>query len=156
MTDELPFKVVRSNGQDEVLARAMNLLVARAAFREAARLYPDELIELGQGARELVGDTGGPGAGSACSARCGSFTPVLLASARRCALRPQHRARSARKRNCGDRIAGVGSFNGASDEPVVGCRSGRAVLARSRYQDKRARKRGTSSILVRGQSVQHL
>jgi hypothetical protein len=31
MTDELPFKVVRSNGTDEVLARAMNLLLAPAA-----------------------------------------------------------------------------------------------------------------------------
>jgi hypothetical protein len=29
MSDELPFKVVRSNGTDEVLARAVNLLVAR-------------------------------------------------------------------------------------------------------------------------------
>jgi nucleotide-binding universal stress UspA family protein len=29
MTEDLPFKVVRSNGTDEVLARAMNLLVAR-------------------------------------------------------------------------------------------------------------------------------
>jgi hypothetical protein len=51
MTDELPFKVVRSNGTDEVLARAMNLLIARHAFREAVRLYPEDLIELRQGAR---------------------------------------------------------------------------------------------------------
>jgi hypothetical protein len=51
MIDELPFKVVRSNGTDEVLARAMNLLIARGAYREAARMYPDELIELRQGAR---------------------------------------------------------------------------------------------------------
>jgi hypothetical protein len=29
MIDELPFKVVRSNASDEVLARAMNLLIAR-------------------------------------------------------------------------------------------------------------------------------
>jgi hypothetical protein len=36
MTDELPFKVVRSNGTDEVLARAVNLLIARGAYREAA------------------------------------------------------------------------------------------------------------------------
>jgi hypothetical protein len=28
MTDDLPFKVVRSNGADEVLARAINLLIA--------------------------------------------------------------------------------------------------------------------------------
>jgi hypothetical protein len=51
ITDELPFKVVRSNGTDEVLARAMNLLIARGAYREAARIYPEDLIELRQGAR---------------------------------------------------------------------------------------------------------
>jgi hypothetical protein len=33
MTDELPVKVVRSNGTDEVLARAINLLIARAPGR---------------------------------------------------------------------------------------------------------------------------
>ena len=42
ITDELPFKVV---------ARAMNLLIARGAYREAARIYPEDLIELRQGAR---------------------------------------------------------------------------------------------------------
>jgi hypothetical protein len=43
--------VVRSNGTGEVLARAVNLLIARGAFREAARLYPEDLMELRQGAR---------------------------------------------------------------------------------------------------------
>jgi hypothetical protein len=46
MTDDLPFKVVRSNGTDEVLARATNLLIARGAYQAAARMYPDELIVL--------------------------------------------------------------------------------------------------------------
>jgi hypothetical protein len=41
--------VVRSNGTE--LARAMNLLIARGAYREAARMYPEDLIELRQGAR---------------------------------------------------------------------------------------------------------
>jgi hypothetical protein len=36
--------VVRSNGTGEVLARAVNLLIARGAFREAARMYPDSLV----------------------------------------------------------------------------------------------------------------
>jgi hypothetical protein len=49
----LPFKVVRSNGTDEVLARAMNLLLARGAYREAARIYPEDLIELRHGARVI-------------------------------------------------------------------------------------------------------
>jgi hypothetical protein len=30
MIDDLRFKVVRSNGTDEILARAINLLIARA------------------------------------------------------------------------------------------------------------------------------
>jgi hypothetical protein len=46
MTDELPFKVVRSNGTDEVVAHAVNMLIARRAYREAARMYPEDLIEL--------------------------------------------------------------------------------------------------------------
>jgi hypothetical protein len=53
MSDELPFKVARSNGTDELLPRAMNLLIARATYREAARLYPEDLIELRQGARVI-------------------------------------------------------------------------------------------------------
>jgi hypothetical protein len=55
MSDNLPFKVVRphDHDHDEVLARAINLLVARGAYRQAARLYPDDLIELRQGARVI-------------------------------------------------------------------------------------------------------
>jgi len=51
MTDELPFKVVRSNSHDELLAQAVNLLIARGAYQAAAKMYPDELIELRQAAR---------------------------------------------------------------------------------------------------------
>jgi hypothetical protein len=39
MTDELPFRVVRSNSQDETLARCTNLPIAQAAYRAAARMY---------------------------------------------------------------------------------------------------------------------
>jgi hypothetical protein len=55
MSDNLPFTVVRphDHDHDEVLARAINLLVARGAYRQAARLYPDDLIELRQGARVI-------------------------------------------------------------------------------------------------------
>jgi hypothetical protein len=45
--------VVRSNGTDDVLTRAMNLLIARGAYHVAACLYPDELVELRQGARGI-------------------------------------------------------------------------------------------------------
>jgi hypothetical protein len=34
------FKVVRTNGGDEVLARASNLLIGRAALETAKRMYP--------------------------------------------------------------------------------------------------------------------
>jgi hypothetical protein len=36
---------------DEVLASAVNLLIARGAYRAAARLYPEDLIELRHRAR---------------------------------------------------------------------------------------------------------
>jgi hypothetical protein len=36
------FTVVRSNGTDEVLARAMNLMIARGAYQVAARVYPED------------------------------------------------------------------------------------------------------------------
>jgi hypothetical protein len=53
MSDELAFKVVRPHDHDydEVLARAVNLLIARGAYRAAARMYPENLIGLRQGAR---------------------------------------------------------------------------------------------------------
>jgi hypothetical protein len=47
----VPFKVVRSKGTDEVFARAVNLLIARGAYRTAARLYPEDKILLCRGAR---------------------------------------------------------------------------------------------------------
>ena len=47
--EELPFKIVRTNGRDEVLARSINLLLGRAAFETAKRLYPNDLIEYRKG-----------------------------------------------------------------------------------------------------------
>jgi hypothetical protein len=51
MSADLPFRVVRSNTHDETLARCTNLPIAQAAYRAAARMYPEDLIELRQGAR---------------------------------------------------------------------------------------------------------
>ena len=51
MTEDLTFKVVRDIGRDEVLVKADNLLVARAAFQKCVELYPDDLILLKQGIR---------------------------------------------------------------------------------------------------------
>jgi hypothetical protein len=52
MTDDLPFKVARSNGIDDVLARDEPADRSRRLSRRRA-LYPDELIELRQGARAI-------------------------------------------------------------------------------------------------------
>ena len=38
--EDLPFRVICVNSEDEVIARANNLLVGRAAYETAVRLYP--------------------------------------------------------------------------------------------------------------------
>jgi hypothetical protein len=53
MTDELAFKVVRINGTYEVLSRCVNLIIARGAYREVARVYPEDKILLCQGTRVI-------------------------------------------------------------------------------------------------------
>jgi hypothetical protein len=55
--EDLPFKVVRTNGGDEVIARAANLLIGRAAFETAKPMYPRDLIEYRRGA-QIIGHTG--------------------------------------------------------------------------------------------------
>ncbi len=54
MQDDLEFKVVRVNGQDEVLARAVNLIIGRAAFETARRLYPGDRVDYRHGARVIA------------------------------------------------------------------------------------------------------
>jgi hypothetical protein len=52
---ELTFKVIRlETGGQEVLARAGNLMVARAAFDTSISLWPVAEIELRQGARVIL------------------------------------------------------------------------------------------------------
>jgi hypothetical protein len=51
---DLRFKVVRTNGHDEVVARAANLLVGRAAYETARRLYENERIDFRDGARIIA------------------------------------------------------------------------------------------------------
>jgi hypothetical protein len=51
--EECPFKVVRTNGSDEVLARASNLLIGRAVYETARRMYPKDTIEYRRGAQVL-------------------------------------------------------------------------------------------------------
>jgi hypothetical protein len=52
--EDLPFKVVRINGEDEVLARATNLLLGRAAYETAVRLFPQDLIQYRNGAQIIA------------------------------------------------------------------------------------------------------
>jgi hypothetical protein len=51
--EECPYKAVRTNGSDEVLAQASNLLIGKAAFETARRIYPKDLIEYRRGAQVL-------------------------------------------------------------------------------------------------------
>jgi hypothetical protein len=52
--EDLPLKVVRSNGHDEIVACTNNLLVGRAAFETARRLYPNERVDYRDGARVIA------------------------------------------------------------------------------------------------------
>jgi hypothetical protein len=40
LDEDLPYKIVRINCHDEVIARAANLLIGRAAYETARRMYP--------------------------------------------------------------------------------------------------------------------
>jgi hypothetical protein len=52
--DDLHFKVVNTNSHDEVVARAINLFVGRAAYETACRLYPNERVDYRDGARIIA------------------------------------------------------------------------------------------------------
>jgi hypothetical protein len=49
--DDLRFKIVRVNSHDEIVARACNLLIGRAAYETARRLYEGERVDYRDGAR---------------------------------------------------------------------------------------------------------
>ncbi len=61
-SENLPFKVVRTNGSDEVIARAADLVVGRAAFERAAALHRKDVIKFRSGA--LVIGSSEPGSDS--------------------------------------------------------------------------------------------
>jgi hypothetical protein len=54
-SENLPFRVVRVNSEDVVIARANNLIVGRAAYETAVRLYPRDTIQYRDGARIIAG-----------------------------------------------------------------------------------------------------
>jgi hypothetical protein len=49
----LGFKIVKTNAHDEVIARAGNYEICKAAFDKALFIYPTQHIELHQGARVI-------------------------------------------------------------------------------------------------------
>jgi hypothetical protein len=51
LPEDLHFRIVRVNPEDEVIARANNLIVGRAAYETAVWLYPKDLIHYRHGAR---------------------------------------------------------------------------------------------------------
>lgn len=54
LDEDLPFKVVRTNSHDEILARAVNLVVGRAAYETAVRLFPRDTIQFRNGAQIIA------------------------------------------------------------------------------------------------------
>src|SRR5271166_5679599 len=52
--EDLGFKIVKTNGGDELLARIGNYEICKAAFEKALFLYPNEHLEMRQGARVIL------------------------------------------------------------------------------------------------------
>ena len=48
------FKIVKTNGGDELLARIGNYEICKAAFEKAIFVYPNDQLERRQGARVIV------------------------------------------------------------------------------------------------------
>jgi hypothetical protein len=52
--ENLPYRVILANGDDEVLVRAANLHIGRAAYETAIRLFPKDHIQYRNGARIIA------------------------------------------------------------------------------------------------------
>jgi hypothetical protein len=53
--DELSFKIVKIyDARDEVIVRSSNFLICKAAFEKALFVYPNDHLEMRQGARILL------------------------------------------------------------------------------------------------------
>jgi hypothetical protein len=52
--EDLPFRVIRINSEDEVIARVNDLFVGRAAYETAVRVYPRDTIHYREGARIIA------------------------------------------------------------------------------------------------------
>jgi hypothetical protein len=51
---DLGFKIVKTNGGDELLARIGNYEICKAAFEKAIFVFPNDHLEMGQGARVIL------------------------------------------------------------------------------------------------------
>jgi hypothetical protein len=56
--EDLPFQVVRIGFNDEVLARAGNLLIGKAAYYEAVKRYPYDTLQYRDRARVIENHEG--------------------------------------------------------------------------------------------------
>jgi hypothetical protein len=51
---DLGFKIVKTNGGDELLARISHYEICKAAFEKAIFVYPNDHLEMRQGARVIL------------------------------------------------------------------------------------------------------
>jgi hypothetical protein len=51
---DLGFKIVKTNGGDELLARMGNYEICKAAFEKAIFVYPNDNLEMRQSARVIL------------------------------------------------------------------------------------------------------
>ena len=51
---DIGFKIVRTNGGDELLARIGNYEICKAAFEKAIFIYPNDHFKMRQGARVIL------------------------------------------------------------------------------------------------------
>ncbi len=54
LPEDLPFRVVRTNGHDEILVRAADLHIGRAAYETAVRLFPKDAIQYRNGTQIIA------------------------------------------------------------------------------------------------------
>jgi hypothetical protein len=52
--EDLGFEIVKTNGGDELLARNGNYEICKAAFEKAIFVYPNDHLEMRQGARVIL------------------------------------------------------------------------------------------------------
>jgi hypothetical protein len=52
--EALSFKIVKTNTHDEVIVRGSNYEICKAAFEKAIFIYPNDHLEMRQGARVIL------------------------------------------------------------------------------------------------------